>query len=339
MNNFRIENGILKEYLGREARITVPEGVTEIDDGAFSECPSATSVTLPEGVRRIGENAFLRCRMLNRIDIPKTVTRIEDHAFCDCNALKRVRIPRETEYIGKHAFKGCDALTEIAVEENNPKYASVDGILYTADRRNLITYAIGKGDPVFTAPKGVGVIEAFAFEGCRHLTAVCFQDGLRRIEKEAFAGCVSLAEAVFPETLADIEAECFTKCTSLQTLILPPELLFSLQSQNAPSQYDDSLAVALGTCLTEYSRAALSVRDTKKLADFVAANLSTELIKSHGEENPLIYRLLTETESIAPSRAGDLLGTVKTPECRAILLHYINETRTSDNVLDKFDLQ
>ena len=35
-NVFVIEDGLLKEYLGSDSEVTIPEGVTSIGEGAFA---------------------------------------------------------------------------------------------------------------------------------------------------------------------------------------------------------------------------------------------------------------------------------------------------------------
>ena len=39
----------------------IPEGVTSIGDGAFSDCSRLTSVTIPNSVTSIGDEAFCNC--------------------------------------------------------------------------------------------------------------------------------------------------------------------------------------------------------------------------------------------------------------------------------------
>lgn len=53
MEELHIRDGILEAYTGREAAVTVPEGVHTIGKGAFKACVSVKKVLLPAGLRRI----------------------------------------------------------------------------------------------------------------------------------------------------------------------------------------------------------------------------------------------------------------------------------------------
>ena len=54
-NDYIIENGELKRYVGPGRRVTIPEGVTSIGKEAFFGCSSLTGVTIPAGVTSIGD--------------------------------------------------------------------------------------------------------------------------------------------------------------------------------------------------------------------------------------------------------------------------------------------
>lgn len=52
---FHIENGCLKEYIGADKEVVIPNGVTSIGNYAFSDCKSLRSVVIPDSVISIGE--------------------------------------------------------------------------------------------------------------------------------------------------------------------------------------------------------------------------------------------------------------------------------------------
>ena len=60
--------------------MTIPEGVTEIGEGAFYGCDSLTSVIIPDSVTEIGGISFGRCESLTSVSMPSD-TIIGDDAF------------------------------------------------------------------------------------------------------------------------------------------------------------------------------------------------------------------------------------------------------------------
>ncbi len=87
-DDFVIVNHILVKYQGHGEEITVPDGVTRINETAF-ELSHVKSVHLPESVTSIGERAFQYCDNLESINIPEHITRIGQNAFYGCNHLEK----------------------------------------------------------------------------------------------------------------------------------------------------------------------------------------------------------------------------------------------------------
>lgn len=50
--------------------VRIPEGVTKIEESAFSENENITSITLPDSIRRIEAGAFSLCPSLTRVNLP-----------------------------------------------------------------------------------------------------------------------------------------------------------------------------------------------------------------------------------------------------------------------------
>ncbi len=69
---------------------TVPNGVTNIANGAFSECYSLQSVTFPDTLQSLGQFAFAACYGLTSITLPASVNNLSDFAFSVCYSLSSV---------------------------------------------------------------------------------------------------------------------------------------------------------------------------------------------------------------------------------------------------------
>ena len=69
---------------------------TSIENSAFYNCTSLTSITIPNSVTSIGLQAFYRCSGLTSVTIGNSVTSIDGEAFIDCTALTSVTIQATT---------------------------------------------------------------------------------------------------------------------------------------------------------------------------------------------------------------------------------------------------
>ena len=102
---FEISSNALSDYYCMAQEVTIPNGVTSIEEGVF-ENKGLTSVTLPSALESIGNDAF-KDNSLDLIIIPDTVTSIGSNAFQN-NALTSVTLPSVLESIGNNAFKDND---------------------------------------------------------------------------------------------------------------------------------------------------------------------------------------------------------------------------------------
>ena len=130
--------------------------VTSIENEAFWECSSLTSVTIPNSVTSIGWNAFIFCSSLTSVTIPNSVTSIGESAFCGCSSLTSIEIPNSVTSIEDQVFDGCSSLTSV------------------------------------TIPNSVTRIGWSAFSGCSGLTSVTIPNSVTSIGDNAFFGCCSL---------------------------------------------------------------------------------------------------------------------------------------------------
>ena len=93
---------------GLKTEVVIPEGVTEIGEGAFS-CSHMPSVRFPSTLKKIGKQAFCLTFGLTNystITFPNGLEVIEDEAFDSCYFKNAVVLPASIKSIGKKAFYG-----------------------------------------------------------------------------------------------------------------------------------------------------------------------------------------------------------------------------------------
>ena len=207
INDFEIENGILKKYTGPGGDVEIPDSVTVIGDRVFKWCSSLTSIVIPDSVTAIGDSAFSNCSSLTSIVIPNSVTGIGDGAFGGCSCLTSIVIPEIVTAISNGAFSYCSCLTSIVIPD------SVTTIGDSAFRNCSSLTSIVIPDSVTTIGDG-------AFKDCYRLTSIVIPDSVTAINDGAFGGCSSLKSIVIPNSVTAIGDGAFGSC-SLKSIVIP----------------------------------------------------------------------------------------------------------------------
>ena len=105
---------------------------------------------------------------LNLIISPERITLPNSLRYIDETAIggdfTTLTIPASVTEIEPGAFGNCPMLEEIIVEEGNPVYMAIDGVLFTRDGQQLVCYPAGKSGHTYEIPEGTTAIwtEAFA---------------------------------------------------------------------------------------------------------------------------------------------------------------------------------
>lgn len=99
--------------------ITIPNGVTRIEESTFYECVSLTELKISDFVTYIGKSAFYGCVALEEIVLPASLTEIGDSAFENCtNISNEVVLGNKCKTIGTRAFKNCTLIESITIPES-----------------------------------------------------------------------------------------------------------------------------------------------------------------------------------------------------------------------------
>lgn len=167
---------------------------------AYPAGKSQYEYTVPDNVTSIYTSAFRYCNNLTNVIIGNTVKEIGYNAFEYCDNLTNVILGDNVTEIGERAFEGCVKLTDIDVNENNPNYTSVDGVLFDKDMTELIVYPAGKSKTKYNVPEGVTNIHERSFMHCRQLVEIFIPTTVTSIGFAPFHDCKNLTDIYYGGT-------------------------------------------------------------------------------------------------------------------------------------------
>lgn len=233
--------------------INLSESVIEIGAGAFARCDNLTGIfvedgnsnfcsidgvlfnkdctilhtcpelkckgfAIPDSVTEIGSYAFSWCG-LEEIVIPNSVRKIGAYAFYACDGLKWLHLPASVEDIEENVFGCCYRLYEFTVDQDNPNFISIDGVLFNRDCTTLVAFPNAKGSN-YSIPASVTEIGVGAFYNCTSLKDVKIPDSITKIGDYAFY-CVPLTSIIIPDSVTEIGTKAFSECHQLNSITLP----------------------------------------------------------------------------------------------------------------------
>lgn len=195
-------------------RLDLPSGLTSLGTRVFSGT-GLTNVSLPAGVRTIPGDAYGSCPGLVSVTIPDHITRVDTGAFANCDNLTDITVPSTVTTLGAGFMSGA-SLTRINVEELNPNYASVDGVLFNKAGTTLLAYPRAKPGN-YQIPDGVRIIGVTTFAGAT-FSSLTIPASVTSIQERAFEFCPQLTSLVIPDTVTSLGVACFQFCDQLTSV-------------------------------------------------------------------------------------------------------------------------
>lgn len=147
-----------------------------------------------------------------------TVVAIGGMGFWNAKNMTSITLPPTVAKIDYAAFGLCDGLMNIYVEKGSENFISVDGILFSPDKRVLAAFPQGRGGS-YTIPSTVREIGPHAFTYNRGLTSVTIPNSVTSIGNAAFNNCSSLTTLTIPGSVQKIGSTAFSSCSGLRQII------------------------------------------------------------------------------------------------------------------------
>lgn len=241
--------------------------VTSIGDNALNSCWNFTGLTIPETVTSIGKGAFSGCNALSAVTLPEGLTFLGNGAFSN-TAIPTITIPMSLTTIEGGAFGAALDLKQFIVPVEHPRYAAVDGVLFTKNQDTILAYPNGKGSS-YTIPSSVTTIGPYAFIWSRDMTSITIPSSVVTICKGAFQSCNGVSTIQIPSSVKTIEEQAFYACCYISSWVLPEGLQtigknafnwnFSMTSLTIPSTVTSIGDGAFALC---YALSSLTITST-----------------------------------------------------------------------------
>lgn len=151
-----------------------------------------------------------------------TVTALADTAFKKCNLIETIVLPSSLAKVGSNVVDHCFNLTAFEIAAGAENYCVQDGVLYSADMKEVVCCPAGLSGN-YIMPAGVVSMAPTAFATCKNLSQITIAEGLKVIPDYAFFECWGLAQVQFPESLESIGDYAFDG-TILQFLLFHKNL-------------------------------------------------------------------------------------------------------------------
>ena len=178
--------------------LVIPNSITTISRAAFQDCKGLTGkLVLPDSITTIEGWAFYTDRFTGTLTLPSKLETLGEGAFgANINfentkivipaSLKKVGIDYEVngENLGlsTHDFYNFGAkagkFEAFEVEEGNENFVAIDGVLYTKDKKRLISYPRNKKGDTYEILDGVVTLDEFAFASNMNLQTLIVPDSL-----------------------------------------------------------------------------------------------------------------------------------------------------------------
>lgn len=220
--------------------VTTDGTVTFISDGAFGGCTRLSSINFFHSLDYIASGCFVETAFSGKLDLPN-VRRFQFSSFKKCTKITEVSFGNKLEHPSGSAFVWCSALKKFSVDNSNPYFTAVDGMLVSRDGTTLYLYPYGKMGTTLEIPAGIKIINMSVFELCP-ATKVKLNEELEEIRSGAFM-YTGFNNIELPASLKKLSRYVFAYNFQLTSVTMkgktPPEIFDAEVSALSPFPFDD----------------------------------------------------------------------------------------------------
>lgn len=223
------------------AKISLPDGLKEIGDGAFFQCRHER-IDLPSSLKKIGKNAF----SVTYDNVPETTNVYLTDLDAWCN------VELENIYSSPFYLYDYDEDVNSLLYLNDKLITSLE--INGVDSINNYVFAGCKSFESVLIGNKIAAIGEESFKGCDNIKELSIGNGVTMIEKGAFEYCNKLNKVTIGKGLEKVEAEAFgnTKPTEVYCYAAIPPSIVSSSNFNKIDKNTAKLYVPKGTYSAYY---------------------------------------------------------------------------------------
>ena len=131
--------------------------------------------------------------------------------------IENLVIPNRITEVFPQSFFYLITLENFIVEDDHPLFCTIDGVLFSKDKKRLIAFPAGRVDNQYFVPNGTEIIGENAFEHCK-IMEVVLPPSIKRIEPDAFARSWLHICDMSKMSVNKIGARCFQGCSKVYVI-------------------------------------------------------------------------------------------------------------------------
>ena len=238
------EGELLSSYgnlllMSEDGTLTIPERVTKIGEGAFSNLEGLKTIIIPgtckeiannafannptlehvimeDGVEKIGADAFRSCTNLTTVEMPDTITEVGSRCFRGDTNLGKVKLSNNLKILKDQVFIACTKLNNIELSERleqiDAECFAGTGITEIKLPSNLKTIARGS-----SLPSTLQTIDTSENNYFEFINGVLYTKDLKNL----VLALSNVTSVNIKESVETISVAAFANCSLLTTINIP----------------------------------------------------------------------------------------------------------------------
>ena len=204
---------------------TLSDGTLSITDyvGGYTYNLVIPSTIDGKTVTEIDSYAFYNADIAGSVTIPNTVKKINSLAFYYCDRISSIKIGSGVTSIGESAFVLTYNNKSYEVDANNQSYTSVDGVIFSKDKKQICFYPQAKEGTSYSIPSTVETVGDYCFANSVALESITMSNSVKTLEYAAFAECSKLKNIILSTNLETIGGYVFNKLP-IESITIPAKV-------------------------------------------------------------------------------------------------------------------